>query len=67
MPVPTLATHWALGHIDWSVAIPFALGLIPASMLSARFAQQVKAEHARAAFGVMLVLFATWFLFRQLG
>jgi uncharacterized membrane protein YfcA len=32
LTVPTLVTHWA--HIDWAVAGAFALGAVPASMLS---------------------------------
>ncbi len=67
LTIPTLATHWALGHIDWTVAAGFAIGLIPASMLGARLAQHLPAARARTAFGVMLVAFSTWFLYRQLS
>jgi len=66
LTIPTLAMHWGLGHIDWVVAAGFALGLIPASMLGARLAQLVPAHRSRLAFGSMLVVFATWFLIRQL-
>jgi uncharacterized protein len=67
LTIPTLATHWALGHIDWTVAAGFAAGLIPASVIGARLAQHIPAKHARAAFGYMLVAFSIWFLVRQLG
>jgi len=67
LTIPTLAMHWALGHIDWTVAAGFALGLIPGSLIGARVAQHVPAERSRMAFGVMLVAFAVWFLIRQLG
>lgn len=66
LTVPTLATHWALGHIDWTVATGFALGLVPASLVGARLIQHVPAERARKAFGLMLAVFSTWFLYRQL-
>jgi len=66
LTIPTLATHWALGHIDWTVAGGFAAGLIPASMLGAKLAQRIPAERSRTAFGVMLVAFSFWFLIRQL-
>ncbi len=65
--VPTLATHWALGHIDWVVAAGFAIGLIPATALGARVAQHVSPSRSRLAFGLLLVVFALWFLARQLG
>ena len=67
LTIPTLATHWALGHIDWTVATGFALGLIPASLVGARLIQHVPAHRARTAFGVMLTVFAIWFLVRQVG
>lgn len=61
LTIPTLATHWALGHIDWVVAGGFAAGLIPASMLGAKFAQRIPARRSRTAFGAMLVAFSIWF------
>ena len=67
LTIPTLATHWALGHIDWAVAAGFALGLIPASLVGARFIQHVPADRARTAFGAMLTGFSVWFLLRQVG
>jgi len=67
LTVPTLGMHWALGHIDWTVATGFAIGLIPASLLGARLAQHVPARQSRTAFGAMLVAFSVWFLIRQLG
>ena len=67
LTVPTLATHWALGHIDWTVAAGFALGLVPASLLGARLIQHVPAQRARIVFGLMLTAFSAWFLIRQLG
>ncbi len=67
LTIPTLATHWALGHIDWTVATGFALGLIPASLVGARLIQHVPANRARNAFGAMLTAFSIWFLIRQVG
>lgn len=66
LTIPTLATHWALGHIDWTVALIFAAGVVPASILGARISQHVDAVKARRAFGVLLVAFSVWFLIRQL-
>jgi uncharacterized membrane protein YfcA len=55
MTVPTLATHWALGHIDWVVAAAFAAGAVPASAISARAAQRVTGSSVRSAFGWFLI------------
>lgn len=66
LAVPTLLVHWRLGHIDWPVALLFGLGVLPGSLLGAQAAQHVPADRARRAFGVLLVGFSAWFLFRQL-
>ena len=65
LTVPTLATHWALGHIDWVVAGGFAVGLIPGAALGAGIAQHIPPARSRIVFGTMLVAFATWFLVRR--
>ncbi len=54
--IPTTATHWALGHIDWSVAAALTLGATPASMVTAAWAQRVDATTLRVAFGWFLIL-----------
>ncbi len=65
LTIPTLITHWVLGHIDWEVAAGFALGLIPAAAVGAQIAQHVPAGRARLAFAMMLIVFSIWFLIRQ--
>lgn len=64
--IPTLITHWALGHVDWAVAGELAVGLLPGSALGARIAQRVSPERLRRSFALLLVAFAIWFLVRQL-
>lgn len=66
LTIPTLASHWALGHIDWTVAAGFAIGLIPASQVGARLSEKVSSAQSRVAFGAMLIGFSIWFLIRQL-
>jgi uncharacterized membrane protein YfcA len=66
LTIPTLATHWALGHVDWPIALVFAVGAVPGSVVGSRLAQHIPTGRLRRAFGVVLVTFATWFLARQL-
>ena len=66
LAVPTLVTHWALGHIDWTVAAAFAAGAVPAALLGSRLAQRLAGESLRLAFGWLLVGFAAYFIIRQL-
>lgn len=61
LSVPTLATHAALGNVDWAVASRFAAGVIPASVLSGHFSSRFGAGVQRRVFGVFLVAFGLLF------
>ncbi|MGH9122887.1 MAG: sulfite exporter TauE/SafE family protein, partial [Acidimicrobiales bacterium] len=61
LAIPTLATHWALGHIDWTLAGEFAVGLLPGSALGSRLAHRVQGPTLRRAFGWFLVAFGAAF------
>jgi uncharacterized membrane protein YfcA len=65
LTVPTLMAHWALGNIDWQVAVAFTAGSIPAANVGGRLAQRVDADRLRAVLGWLLVGFATYFVIRQ--
>jgi uncharacterized protein len=56
LTLPTLAAHWALGHIDWAVAGAYALGVVPSAAVSAQFAQRASADSLRNAFGWFLIV-----------
>jgi len=61
LAVPTLVTHWALGHIDWLLAGEFALGLLPGSAAGSRLAHHVHGPALRRAFGLFLIAFGLFF------
>jgi uncharacterized protein len=61
LSMPTLVTHWALGHVDWTMSVQFAAGLLPASVLGARWSSRFGAGSQRRAFGWFLVAFGTAF------
>jgi Sulfite exporter TauE/SafE len=46
LSIPMLATHWALGHIDWAVAVAFAVGLVLASFAGARLSSPPRGRRA---------------------
>ena len=54
LAIPTLAAHWALGHINWVLAGEFAAGLLPGSAAGSRLAHHLRGTVIRQAFG--------WFL-----
>jgi uncharacterized membrane protein YfcA len=60
--IPTLLAHWMLGDIDWVVAGAFALGMVPASMLGARYGTKLPDVVTRTAFGSVLVVFSVFFI-----
>jgi uncharacterized membrane protein YfcA len=62
LSIPTLLVHTSLGHVDWTVAAVFAVGMLPASLAGARLAERIPAATARRLFGLALVAFAAWFL-----
>lgn len=66
LTIPTLATHIALGDIDWPIAALFAAGLTPGALCGGRLAQRLPSDRHRVAFGAILVAFATWYLVREL-
>lgn len=66
LSIPTLITHWALGHIDWAIAAAFAFGAIPGAAIGSRLAQRLPADTMKRAFGVLLIVFALYFVGRQL-
>jgi uncharacterized membrane protein YfcA len=65
LSVPTLATHWALGHIDWSIAVAFAGGAIPGAAAGSHLAQRLPAEAMKRYFGLLLITFAVYFVTSQ--
>ncbi len=66
LSIPTLTTHWALGHIDWTIAAAFAAGSIPGAAIGSRGAQHLPAMAMKRFFGVLLIGFAVYFIIRQL-
>lgn len=68
LAVPTLLTHWSLGHIDWAVSGELLLGQVPGSLVGGRLAQRVTgAGVARRAFGRFLIVFGVAFTLYRLA
>ncbi len=63
---PTLAAHWALGHIDWVLAGEFAAGLLPGSAAGSRLAHHMQGTVIRRAFGWFLAAFGLAFTVYQI-
>lgn len=66
LSIPTLATHWALGHVDWPLAAAFAAGAIPGAVAGSHLVTRLHADRLRKAFGVLLIGSAVYFIAREL-
>jgi uncharacterized membrane protein YfcA len=62
LTLPTLATHWWLGHIDWHVAVLFGIGLLPGTVVGTSVGRLVPAARVQRSFGGLLVAFGAWYL-----
>lgn len=62
LSVPTLVTHWALGHIDWGAAVALGAGAIPGAIVGSRFAGRVSSGSLQRTFGWLLIAFAAFFV-----
>ncbi len=56
LTVPTLVTHTLVGGVDWQVAGPFALGVVPGAAVGGWLAQRLPTGRLKAAFGGLLVV-----------
>jgi uncharacterized membrane protein YfcA len=52
--IPGTATHWYLGHIDWTFALGLAIGVIPGARIGARWTINADDRRLRVTVGVML-------------
>lgn len=67
LSLPTLITHWGLGHIDWSVSAALLAGQVPGSVAGGQLAKRVTGVGvARRAFGRFLVAFGVLFTMYRL-
>ncbi len=56
LAVPGTITHWALGHIDWSVVVLFGVTSVPLSYVGARVAVRTNSARLQKLYGAALVL-----------
>jgi uncharacterized membrane protein YfcA len=58
LAVPGTLTHWALGHIDWTLAAALAIGVIPGAWIGAHFTMAATDRALRNRVGAVLGLIA---------
>ena len=66
LTVPTIAVHAFVGDVDWWIAAPFALGVVPGAAMGAWLAQRLPTSRLRLAFGLLLLAIGLYYLPTQL-
>jgi uncharacterized membrane protein YfcA len=66
LAVPGTIVHAALGHIDWSVAVPFGLASVPLSAFGAHLALRTDASRLETIYGAVLIVFGLGLLLIRL-
>jgi uncharacterized membrane protein YfcA len=62
LAVPGTIVHAALGHIDWTITLVFALASVPLAQVGARVAIQMRARPLERVYGVALAAMSVAFL-----
>ncbi len=63
--VPGTIVHAALGHIDWVTVAILAVTVIPLANLGARVAVKLRTRTLERIYGLVVLLFAVWFIWSQ--
>ncbi len=64
--IPGALVHFLLGHIDLKLFLILLITAVPLANLSARVAVKLKDKYLEIAYGVLLVIFSIYFLFREI-
>lgn len=67
LSIPGTLVHTAEGNIAWDVALLLALGVIPFGYLGARLASSLRTKTLERTYGLVMLAFALWFIYRQLA
>jgi uncharacterized membrane protein YfcA len=68
LSLPTLITHWSLGHVDWAVSAALLAGQLPGSLLGSQLSKKITGVGvARRAFGRFLIVFGIAFTIYRLA
>ena len=65
--IPGAIVHWALGNIDWAIALVLTVGVVPGARLGARLSLGAGEGALRLAVGVFLILVAVLFAAEEIS
>lgn len=56
--IPALVAHVALGHVNWTYALPLMIGVVPGAQIGARMTIGASERTIRRSFGLLVVVLA---------
>ena len=67
MSTTSLVGHWMAGHIDWTLAVPLMVGVIPGARLGSKFTVLASERAMSLTCGGLLLVMGSVYLARELG
>ena len=67
MSTTSLIGHWMAGHIDWTLAVPLMVGVIPGARLGSKFTVVASERVMSLTCGGLLLVMGAIYLARELG
>jgi uncharacterized protein len=66
LAIPGTLAHWYLGHVDWTLAVLLAIGVVPGAVIGARLTGRASDRSVRLAFAILLAVVGVWLAGSQL-
>jgi uncharacterized membrane protein YfcA len=66
LAIPGTLTHWYLGHVDWTLALLLAIGVVPGAVIGARLTGRASDRSVRLSFALLLAVVGVWLAASQL-
>lgn len=60
LAIPGTIAHAYLGHIDWTLALLLAIGVVPGALVGAKLSAGASDRHIRLAFAGLLAVVGVW-------
>jgi uncharacterized membrane protein YfcA len=66
LAIPGVIVHHFAGHIDWHVALLLSASVIPFSYLGARLTTRLRAVTVERVYGIVMMIFAIYFIIKNI-
>lgn len=67
LAIPGTIAHGLLGHIDWTLALLLAIGVVPGAVIGARLTGQASDRVVRLSFAALLAVVGVWLAVSELA